>query len=124
MHGWRKWVVVTLAVVMVAIWIGCLYGVIFGREITAQVVSCSGFSTGRSCRVAWTYGTSHGITSTDAVGAEPGEEMRVTYVPGLGVTNLESQVLVIILLPAAVLMAWVTRAVRRRRARRTTTLSL
>jgi hypothetical protein len=123
MHGWRKWVASTLAVVMVGVWLSCLYGVIFGKEITAQVVSCSGFSTGRSCDVAWTYGTSHGVTSTDAVGAEPGGEMRVTYVPGLGVTNLDSQVLVIILLPAVVLMSWFTRAVRRRRERRTTTLS-
>jgi hypothetical protein len=114
MRNWRSWVGAVGMVVIVGIWGVSLYGVIFGRQITAQVLSCSGISTGRSCEVAWTYGNEHGINSTDGTGAVPGGTVRVTYVPGWGVTNLDSQLIVVVSVPGAAFIVWVRSALRRR----------
>jgi hypothetical protein len=114
MRNWRSWVVATGMVVIVGIWGASIYGVVFGRQITAQVLSCSGISTGRSCEVAWTYGDEHGVNSTDGTGAVPGGTVRVTYVPGFGVANLDSQLIVVAAVPGAALIVWVRSALLRR----------
>jgi hypothetical protein len=72
----------------------------------------------RSCEVAWSYGNAHGIDSTDSAGGTPGGLMKVTYVPGWGVTNLDTAVITVFLVPGAALIVWVKAVVQRRRRAR------
>ena len=111
----RKVILAICLIVIVGVWATSLYQVVAGQVIEARVLSCAY----RSCEVAWSYGNAHGIDSTDSVGGTPGGLMQVTYVPGWGVTNLDTAVITIVLVPGAALIVWVKVLVQRRRRART-----
>jgi hypothetical protein len=93
---WRRAVLAVALLALVGTLGITLYAVVAGRVIEARVVSC-GLN---SCEVQWSYGATHGENSTEVAGATPGGFMKVDYVPGLGVTNRETAIEVLAIVPA------------------------
>jgi hypothetical protein len=110
---WRVVIVGLAVLVILGVTVTSAYQLIAGRVIEARVLS-SNFSD-RDCEVAWNYHGHHGTDNTDCFGERPGDLMKVTYVPGLGVTNQSSEIATVIIVPGAVVVGYGSYLIQRRR---------
>ena len=110
-RDWRQIVVGFLLLVVLGVWTTSIYQLLAGRVIEARVLSCSL----RDCEVAWTVGNNHGTDNTDRGGAIPGQLMQVTYVPGFGVTNRQTEIEVAIFVPAVTVFVFGSSKIKQRR---------
>lgn len=110
------------AVVLIGVWASCAYSLFAGVEVQGTVLSCSGVRNYRSCNVAWHHGSAHGVTNTDALGAQPGDSMTLSIDPHTATaTNWSAELFVAVLLPLLVVFGiWSYRLQRRSRAARVT----
>jgi hypothetical protein len=109
-------VVIVALLVVVVVWGSTVYDVTAGRTIEGRVVSCRGFSTGRTCDVQWASGSAHGTTNVDGPGLGPGDLVKLSFVPQWGVANRGAALAVAVLVPIAFALATIHILWRRRRA--------
>jgi hypothetical protein len=111
LRPWRLAILWLCALVLLGVTVSSAYQLIAGHTIEARVLWC----TNRDCEVAYNFEGHHGTDNTDAFGSVPGQYMKVTYVPGWGVTNRSSEIATLAIVLGGTAIGVVSYQIRRRR---------